>query len=80
MLKRNPFFLTLICWCGYGLWAWLVDLQKWVISSCLPLIKQETFNNLCEIFYFVIEFELEEDRDLMDSDWVLGFGEAMVYG
>ena len=43
-------------------------------------MKEENFNNLCETFYFVIEFELQEDMDLVDSDWVLGFWEPMVYG
>ena len=67
-------------WIFNGLWAWLVDLQKWVIISCPPLMKEENFNNLCETFYFVIEFELQEGKDLVDSDWVLGFWEPMVYG
>ena len=43
-------------------------------------MKEENFNNLCETFYFVIEFELQEGKDLVDSDWVLGFWEPMVYG
>ena len=67
-------------WIFNGLWEWLVDLQKWVITSFPPLMKEENFNNLCETFYFVIEFELQEDRDLVDMDWVLGFWEPMVYG
>ena len=61
--------------CGHGLL-----ITKWVIRSCPPLMKEENFNNLCETFYFVIEFELQESKDLVDSDWVLGFEEVMVYG
>ena len=42
-------------------------------------MKEETFNNPCENGFFVIESYLQEDRDLMDSYWILGSREALVY-
>ena len=42
-------------------------------------MKEETFNNPCENGFFVIEFDVQEDSDLMESYWILGSGEAPVY-
>ena len=71
-LKSKPIFMQahfyhfhLLLWRFNGLWARLLDLQKWDISSWTPLMKEETFNNPCENVFFVIEFDLQEDRDLI---------------
>ena len=61
--QAHFYHFHLLLWRFNGLWAWLLNLQKWDISYWTPLMKEETFNNPCENVFFVIEYDLEEDRD-----------------
>ena len=68
-LEEKALFITSICWCGdlmaYGHGFLIYKNGKWVISSWTSLRKEKTFNNPCENVFFVIEFDLQEDRDLI---------------
>ena len=49
--------------CGKGLLIYRNGLSVLVVYQ---LLKEENFNKSCENVFFVIEFDLQEDRDLMD--------------
>jgi hypothetical protein len=52
-----------------GLWPCLVDLHKWISNSWKPQLKEEAFIYPCEKGFFIVEFDLVEDKDL-----ILNFG------
>ena len=48
--------------CGQGLLIYRNGLS---VLVGYQLLKEETCNNPCENVFFVIEFDLQEDRDLI---------------
>jgi hypothetical protein len=48
-----------------GLWPWLMDLNGWISSHWNPLIKEYFFIHPCLKGFFIAEFDLAADRDLI---------------
>jgi len=57
-----------------GLWPQIVDLNGWITSHWKPLIKENLFIHPCPKGFFIVEFDLPVDRDLiLDScPWFWG--------
>jgi hypothetical protein len=57
-----------------GLWLRLVDLNGWITSHWKPLIKEYLFIHPCPKGFFIVEFDLAADRDvILDScPWLWG--------
>jgi hypothetical protein len=64
---------TLICRFN-GLWPRLVNLHEWMSRSWLPVLKGEVFIHPCAQGFFIVEFDLQEDKDLIFSSgpWFWG--------
>jgi hypothetical protein len=58
--------IVLICRFN-GLWPCLVDLHDWMSRSWLPVLKGEVFIHPCAQGFFIVEFDLQEDKDLIFS-------------
>jgi hypothetical protein len=69
--------MTLICHFN-GLWPHLVDLHDWILRSWLPVLKGDVFIHPCAQGFFIFEFDLQEDRDLIFSS-APGSGVVLVY-
>jgi hypothetical protein len=48
-----------------GLWPRLVDLNGWISAHWKPLIKEDLFIHPCSKGFFIAEFDLAADRDLI---------------
>jgi hypothetical protein len=57
---------TLICRFN-GLWPQLVDIHDWISRSWAPDLKGDVFIHPCARGFFIAEFDLKEDRDLIFS-------------
>jgi hypothetical protein len=61
-----------------GLWPHLVNLHDWMLRSWLPVLKGDVFIHPCAQGFFIVEFDLQEDKDLIFSS-ALGSGVVLVY-
>jgi hypothetical protein len=48
-----------------GIWPHLVDLHKRILDSWKPKLKEEDFIYPYVKTFFIVEFDLAEDRDLI---------------
>jgi hypothetical protein len=60
---------ALLCIGLMVLWPCLVDLHDWISKFWKPKMKVEAFIRPCAKGYFIVEFDLSEDRD-----WILDPG------
>jgi hypothetical protein len=47
------------------LWLHPFDFHKWISDSWKPQLKEEAFIYPCANGFFIVEFDLVEDRDLI---------------
>jgi hypothetical protein len=57
---------TLICHFN-GLWPRLFNIHDWISGSWFPVLKGDVFIHPCAQGFFIVEFDLQEDRDLIFS-------------
>jgi hypothetical protein len=64
---------TLICHFN-GLWPRLVHLHDWISRSWLSVLKGDVFIHPCAQGFFIVEFDLQDDKDLIFSSgpWFWG--------
>jgi hypothetical protein len=70
-----PFIVPMVlCVHFNGLWPHLVDLHKWILDSWKPEIKEEDFIYPYAKGFFIVEFDLAEDMDLIlnSGPWFWG--------
>jgi hypothetical protein len=48
-----------------GFWPKLVDLNSWISATWIPIMQQQAFIHPCAKGFFIVEFDIEEDRDLI---------------
>jgi hypothetical protein len=48
-----------------GFWPKLVDLNSWISTTWIPIMQQQAFIHPCAKGFFIVEFDIEEDRDLI---------------
>jgi hypothetical protein len=56
-----------------GFWPKLVDLNSWISTTWIPIMQQQAFIHPCAKGFFIVEFNIEEDRDLILNSGC-GFG------
>jgi hypothetical protein len=68
--------MSLVCRFN-GFWPKLVDLNSWILATWIPIMQQQAFIHPCAKGFFIVEFDIEEDRDLILNSG-RGFGETQV--
>jgi hypothetical protein len=65
--------VSLVCHFN-GLWPKLVNLNRWISATWIPVMQQESFIHPCAKYFFIVEFNLREDRDLIfnSGSWFWG--------
>jgi hypothetical protein len=66
-------FVSLVCHFN-GFWPKLIDLKCWITTTYIPIMQQQSFIHPCVKGFFIVEFDIEEDRDLILSSgsWFWG--------
>jgi hypothetical protein len=65
--------MSLVCRFN-GFWPKLVDLNNWISATWIPIMQQQAFIHPCAKGFFIVEFDIQEDRDLIfnSGPWFWG--------
>jgi hypothetical protein len=48
-----------------GFWPKLADLNSWISVTWIPIMQEQAFIHPCAKGFFIVDFDIEEDRDLI---------------
>jgi hypothetical protein len=67
--------VSLVCHFN-GFWPKLADLNNWISATWIPIMKQQAFIHPCAKGFFIVEFDMQEDRDLVFNSGLWFWGNS----
>jgi hypothetical protein len=67
--------MSLVCRFN-GFWPKLADLNNWISATWIPIMQKEAFIHPCAKGFFIVEFDIEEDRDLIFNSGLWFWGNS----